>query len=134
MTFLKFGFGQKVSLAATLAVLGVIVVGVNTADARYTGSGPACVTGVASNDRLNIRSAPTVGSRIVGTFGHRQCGFNIEAVEGNWTYVRGSSRGRNVQGWVNNRFLRARSAAPAPGGGGGLSCVFRSILLSTSIQ
>jgi len=43
--------------------------------------------------------------------------MNIEAVEGAWTYIRGSDSGRNVQGWVRNRFLRARNRRGAPDAG-----------------
>ena len=76
--------------------------------ARYTGSGPACVSGVAQDDRLNVRSQPFARSRILGSLGPGQCGMNIEAVKGTWTFIRGNDRGRNIQGWVNNRFLRAK--------------------------
>lgn len=70
----------------------------NAAAARYTRSEPACVIGIAPNDRLNVRSRPTANSRILGSLAPSVCGMGIEAVEGNWTFIRGSDRGRNVQG------------------------------------
>ena len=93
--------------------LGVLALGCSlisdAALARYTGSGPACVSGVGQNDRLNVRSQPFARSRILGSLGPGQCGMNIEAVKGSWTFIRGNDRGRNIQGWVNNRFLRAKN-------------------------
>ena len=83
------------------------------AHARYTGTGAACVTGVASNDRLNVRTGPSSRTRIVGSFAPGQCGFDIVSVQGSWTFLRGSDRGFQISGWVNNRFLRSRR-----GGGG----------------
>ncbi len=101
-------------IAGTIAKMGLLAVGVilvsEKADARYTGSGPACVSGVSQGDRLNVRSQPTTRSRVLGSLAPGQCGMNIEAVEGNWTFIRGNDRGRNIQGWVNNRFLRAKNA------------------------
>lgn len=110
----------------TIAQFGILVLGCTvvweSAAARYTGSGPACVSGVGQNDRLNVRSRPSANSRILGSLAPGQCGMNIESVEGTWTFIRGNDRGRNIQGWVNNRFLRAKSQAqqiPQTGGGSG---------------
>ncbi len=100
------------SNAGRTIVLGILAFGQtmvwDEAVARYTGSGPACVSGVGQNDRLNVRAEPSAGGRILGSLAPGQCGMNIEAVQGSWTFIRGSDRGRNVQGWINNRFLRAR--------------------------
>lgn len=106
----------RLAFVATL----VLTFGVtsNEAAARYTGSGPACVSGVAQGDRLNVRSRPNFSGRILGSLAPGQCDFNIEAVEGGWTFIRGSDRGRNVQGWVANRFLRAKSRQHGSSGGG----------------
>ncbi len=102
--------------------VGAAVVGFSVlsgqAEARYTGSGPACVSGVSQNDRLNVRSQPFSRARILGSLAPGQCGMNIEAVEGNWTFIRGNDRGRNIQGWVNNRFLRPASQQGSSQGGG----------------
>jgi hypothetical protein len=86
----------------------------SSSDARYTGTGSACVSGV---NELAIHESKSQRSRIVGYLDGGQCGMNIEAVEGGWTYIRGSDGGRNVQGWVRNRFLRARNrrSSPDPG-------------------
>ncbi len=106
----------------TLIRLGILALACFTiskeASARYTGSGPACVSGVGQNDRLNVRSRPTTNSRVLGSLAPGQCGMNIEAVEGTWTFIRGNDRGRNIQGWVNNRFLRAKRAHSGGGGSG----------------
>lgn len=106
--------------ARTFIHLGILALACTAisdqAAARYTGSGPACVSGVAQDDRLHVRSRPTTSSRVLGSLAPGECGMNIEAVEGTWTFIRGNDRGRNVQGWVNNRFLRAKSAQ---GGGSG---------------
>ena len=103
---------------ATVACLLSVVLSGDEAHARYQGSGPACVTGVASGDRLNVRSQPSARSRILGSLAPGACGMGIEAVEGNWTFIRGSDRGRNVKGWVNNRFLRAKGEVQSQGGAG----------------
>jgi len=92
---------------AIFAMAGIMIAAAATpqAEAKYTGSGPACVSGI---DALSIHGRKSRRSRVVGYLFERQCGMNIEAVEGRWTYIRGSYRGRNVQGWVRNRFLRAK--------------------------
>lgn len=106
---------MKTAIAMTLGAiaLGLVALTAN-ADAAYRGSGPICVSGVASNDRLNVREGPGVNYRRLGSLGPGQCGMNVEAVEGNWTYIRGSSRGRNIQGWVNNRYLSAWETGSGP--------------------
>ena len=100
-------------LALTFAAIAA-----DEAAARYTGSGPACVSGVGQGDRLNVRSRPNSHSRVLGSLAPGQCDFNIESVEGGWTFIRGSDRGRNVQGWVANRFLRAKNRQHGSSGGG----------------
>lgn len=91
-----------------MAVLGFLAAGTGAdeAAARYTGTGPACVAGGV--DEIAIHRGKSRRSRAVGYFVAGQCGMNVEAVEGDWTYLRGSDRGRNVQGWVRNQFLRAK--------------------------
>lgn len=91
--------------AFAVAVLSAASVFSTQAEARYTGTQPACVSGI---DELSVHRSKSRRSRIVGYLNGGQCGMNIEAVEGAWTYIRGSDRGRNVQGWVRNRFLRAK--------------------------
>ena len=98
------------ALFAVAIAAGSSVIFSSEAHARYTGTGPACVSGVASNDRLNVRTGPSARTRIVGSFAPGQCGFDIISVQGSWTYLRGSDRGFQISGWVNNRFLRSRAA------------------------
>lgn len=69
----------------------------------------ACVTGVRSNDVLNMRADATNRSSIIGAIRPGQCGVTIIERAGNWGYVR--YRGR--EGWVNLRYIRES------GGGGG---------------
>lgn len=83
--------------------------------AQYRGTGPACVSGLGEGARLGVFQKPDASSRSVGSLAPGQCGMNIESVEGTWTYIRGSSGGRNIQGWVNNRFLAAKPRAPRRG-------------------
>ena len=106
---MKSGMFKNIMAAIAMVTAGLFA---GEAEARYRGTGPVCVSGVASNDRLNIRSNPSSRGRIVGAFSPGQCGMNVESVSGNWTYLRGSDNGRRVQGWVYNKFLR---------GGGGQS-------------
>ncbi len=96
-----------VSTAAVALVCWTAAIGNSSiAEARYTGTGLACVSGVSE---LPIRQRRSRSSRIIGYLDSGQCGMNIEAVEGAWTYIRGSDGGRNVQGWVRNRFLQAKN-------------------------
>lgn len=60
-----------------------------------------CVRGVAGNDVLNVRRAPTTQSAIRGVLAPRACGVRVVGRSGNWVQI---SRG-NVSGWVNSRFL-----------------------------
>ncbi len=104
-----------------LLVVGALFLSASPAEARYTGSQPACVTGVDRGDRLSVRMRPSASSPRIGWLSRKACGFNIESVDGNWTYIRGADyRGRNIQGFVNNRFLRARSAQTSNPGSGGV--------------
>ena len=114
--------------SAVLKLFGILTLGAvlhsDDALARYTDSGPACVSGVAQNDRLNVRSKPSFNSRILGSLAPGECGMNIESVEGTWTFIRGSDRGRNIQGWVNNRFLQAKNSGQESTQGTGHSAGF----------
>ncbi|MEO0619622.1 MAG: hypothetical protein AAFZ01_10130 [Pseudomonadota bacterium] len=96
------------------------VVAIAPAEARYTGSGPACVTGIGVGKKLPVRRRASRSARRVGFLDREACYMNIEAVEGRWTYIRGTDhRGNNIQGWVRNRFLRpAGQAGKQPGGPG----------------
>ncbi|WP_319533784.1 MliC family protein [uncultured Cohaesibacter sp.] len=102
---------NKLVLAALCLV--VLQLPMKRAEAGYRGSDSVCVTNVAPNDVLNVRAEPSSRSQRVGFFDANDCHMNVEAVQGDWTYVRGSSRGRNMQGWVNNRYLRPVNAGRA---------------------
>ncbi|HID07242.1 MAG TPA: hypothetical protein EYP10_08845 [Armatimonadetes bacterium] len=69
------------------------------------------VTGVASNDVLNIRTEPKASSAIIGTLD--PYGFNIEVIKlspnGKWGMVSAGER----NGWVAMRFSK-RTNATAP--------------------
>ncbi|WP_157967544.1 MliC family protein [Cohaesibacter intestini] len=100
----------KAKWVALALGLVAIPLTMDPAEARYRGSDPVCVAGVGRGDVLNVRAQPSRHSQRIGFFDSNDCHMNVEAVDGNWTYVRGSSRGRNMQGWVNNRFLRPAAA------------------------
>lgn len=61
------------------------------------------VTGVASNDVLNIRSEPNAGTGIVGTLSHDAT--NIEVIAANEEYTWGLVNQGERSGWVALRFL-----------------------------
>lgn len=68
--------------------------------------GPFAVTGVASDDVLNVRSGPGVGYDIVGTIPYYGFDVSVHAggqeVDGSW-WVPVEYQG--VAGWVNNAYL-----------------------------
>ncbi len=61
------------------------------------------VTGVASDDALNIRAEPNATSEIVGTLAHDAVGVEVIAPNGDETWGRVNARERS--GWVALRFL-----------------------------
>ena len=79
--------------------------------ALFAGPGPAeaqdlpalfNVTGVASDDVLNVRAAPTTGADIVGALAHDATWIEVVAREGDWGLV-------NIgegSGWASLRFLQ----------------------------
>lgn len=61
-----------------------------------------CVTGVARNDRLNLRAYPAAISRIVTRLRPNQCDIAFLPYRvGNWQKVRVGG----YEGWVNSRYL-----------------------------
>ena len=78
------------------AVLCVFAAPVVASDAEA-----ACVTGVASNDVLNIRSGPGAQYSIVGFIRPGECGIVTGQRSGNWIWV---DYGRG--GYVHTRYLR----------------------------
>ncbi len=64
------------------------------------------VTGVAPNDRLNIRRAPAAGSERIGAYAPDRQGIEIIALSDNGRWGEVVTDGKN--GWVSMRFLRLR--------------------------
>ena len=62
------------------------------------------VAGVASNDRLNIRTAPDAGSDIVGTLAFNRT--NVEVIRTDGTGRWGQVNHAEATGWVSMRYLR----------------------------
>ena len=63
------------------------------------------VTGVAANDRLNIRERPDAGASVIGTLPPDAKGVEVVAQRNGWAQVNTGERA----GWVNARFLTYRS-------------------------
>ena len=81
------------------------------------------VRGLPAGDRLGIRAEPSARARLLGTAGEGETLRNLgcEAVAGaRWCRIR-TTRGAEITGWVNGRYLREGAAPrpPAVGGGGG---------------
>lgn len=62
------------------------------------------VTGVASDDALNIRAEPNASASILDGFGHNQTGIEVVGIDptGQWGRVNTGER----SGWVSLRYLR----------------------------
>jgi hypothetical protein len=84
------------------------------ADGNAGGPDNWVVRGVAANDRLNVRSAPSANAEIVGRLRNGAVVRNLGCRNiGQARWCRISARGESgVHGWTNGRFL-------AEGGGGG---------------
>lgn len=63
------------------------------------------VTGVAANDRLNIRERPDAGAAVIGTLPPDAKGVEVMAERNGWAQVNSGERA----GWVNARYLAYRS-------------------------
>ena len=63
------------------------------------------VTGVAANDRLNIRERPDAGARIIGTLPPDARGIEVLAERNGWAQVNTAERA----GWVSARYLTYRT-------------------------
>jgi uncharacterized membrane protein len=68
------------------------------------------VTGVSSDDVLNIRQAPRVTAAKVGSYGPRASGLRIFRREGSWALV-GPANADKPDGWVNARYLKKTMAS-----------------------
>lgn len=78
-------------------------------DAR-TPAGAACVTGVASNDWLNIRSQP--GGHIIEGIAPNACDVSVDwnKCQGSWCYA----YWRGSEGWVHTRYIAETRPQPRP--------------------
>ena len=92
--------------AKSARLLGALTLGVAfhmlAAPVVATDANAACVSGVARNDVLNIRSGPGTGYGVVGFIGPGECGVVAGRREGKWIWV---DYGRG--GFVNKRYLRS---------------------------
>ncbi len=68
------------------------------------------VTGVASDDVLNVRAGPSASEPIIGALAHTQTGVEVTAISGNWGRV---NLGEGV-GWASMSFLVAEPAGRLP--------------------
>ncbi|ODR96279.1 hypothetical protein AUC70_15425 [Methyloceanibacter stevinii] len=85
-----------------------------SAPATLTDAQAACVSGVASNDVLNIRTGPASSYNIVGFIRPGECGVVTGRREGNWIWV---DHGRG--GFVHSAYLRKRDEGGDGDHGGG---------------
>ena len=96
---------MKVRLARTTRLLAALVFGAAlyllAAPLVVTNAIAACVTGVASNDVLNIRSGPGANYAIVGFIRPGECGIVTGQRSGNWIWV-----DYGPGGYVHTRYLR----------------------------
>ena len=97
----------------TALVLGAAFFAVS-APAAVSDAQAACVSGVASNDVLNIRTGPAASYNIVGFIRPGECGVVTGRREGNWIWV---DYGRG--GFVHSAYLRAEGEGGAGNHGGG---------------
>lgn len=70
------------------------------------------VTGVNSNDVLNVRSAPDADAEVIGSLDHDARDIEIVAVEDGWGRVNQGER----SGWAAMRFLTRKEATWQAGG------------------
>jgi uncharacterized membrane protein len=68
------------------------------------------VTGVSTNDVLNVRSGPHATTTKVDSYGPRDSGIRIYRREGDWALV-GRANADKPDGWVNARYLKKTMAA-----------------------
>ena len=105
-------YSKVVAIAAIVALLGPVMMQFHKhittiSPQSKQGSWPAIVTGVAANDRLNIRISPGVGNAILDTIPYNGTGVAVwqcTNTEGraSWCEV---SYGR-TKGWAKRKFLK----------------------------
>ncbi len=78
------------------------------------------VTGVASDDVLNIRAEPSAGAEIIGSFAPGARGIEVMATSSNgrWGLVNSGER----SGWSSLRFLAREAGPPWLSGEAALTC------------
>jgi uncharacterized protein YgiM (DUF1202 family) len=91
---------EKSRRLLTALVFGAAFFAVS-APATVTDAQAACVSGVASNDVLNIRTGPAASYSIAGFIRPGECGVVTGRREGSWIWV---DYGRG--GFVHTRYLR----------------------------
>jgi len=105
-------------ISKSLRLLGTLVLGIalHTLAAPFaaTNAEAACVSGVASNDVLNIRNGAGGSYNIVGFIRPGECGVVTERRQGNWVWV---DYGRG--GYVHSRYLRDEGGDGNESGHGG---------------
>lgn len=101
---------------AAILLLGTTLIFATDLRAAHRGTGPACVSGVAFHGTLIVSSKAGQGGTKLGELAPNSCGLSVESVEGNWSFIRGTDRsGQNIEGWVNNNFLRAAAGGVSSG-------------------
>ena len=97
---------MKTLFAKTARLLGALALGaaLHTIATLLvaTEANASCVTGVASNDALNIRNGPGAKYNIVGAIHPGECGVVTGRRSGNWIWV---DHGHG--GYVHSRYLRS---------------------------
>lgn len=69
------------------------------------------VTGVASDDVLNIRAAPEAGAEIIGSFAPNAKNIEVVAEQKGWSQVDTGEQ----SGWVSSRYLNYQTEVWEPG-------------------
>jgi N-acetylmuramoyl-L-alanine amidase len=97
---------MKTLFAKMIRLLGGVTLGVAlhtiVIPLVATDAEAACVTGVASNDVLNIRNGPGAKYNIVGSIRPGECGVVTGRRSGNWVWV-----DYGYGGYVHSRYLRS---------------------------
>lgn len=111
---------MKRILLTSLFLVAVSVLTPTNAQDLFVEPGLYAVTGVASNDSLNIRSEPNANAEIIGEFGYTQTNIEVIATssDGNWGLVNSEDQ----SGWTAMRFLRLMPDQPTADLPNGLSC------------
>lgn len=100
-------FARTIIIAVAAAIAAAVAFPA-TAQAQVVPGEEHCVVNVRSDDRLNMRSLPGAGSKIVARLPYGECGITVLApCLGNWCRVEDG----HYEGWVNSRFISMVSPA-----------------------